>query len=65
MKANDLLNQARGSKKMSSDLLRPEAPTRQTIQVPGEVHKRLRELAYKNNKPIYQIITEALDDAGR
>ena len=65
------------SKRMNEDLLKntsrpgkrspllPSTTQRQTVQVPKELHSRLRKLAFENETSMAKVIEEALDAAGK
>lgn len=64
-KGNELINKMKQNPhfKPQSDLLETSGVERKNVQVPQPVHKRLRDLSHKHDRPIYQIITEALDQS--
>lgn len=57
-------SQTKGRETHTPLIQKPEEP-RKTVQVPYEVHKRLRQIAFDKDVPIHEIITEALDKLER
>ncbi|ASI36873.1 MULTISPECIES: hypothetical protein [Exiguobacterium] len=65
------------SKRMNEDLLKntsrtgkrspllPQTTQRHTVQVPRELHRRLRQIAFDKEISMAKVIEEALDKAGQ